>query len=128
MEVDVINFSQHPFRDESRETIRRLTGCSSVKSLDVTLQIDENEPLAGQVVKALECLDGLSLEELTLVIVLPGLSTAAACLLAELHGRLGHFPAVARLQRKQGPVVVYEVAGIIDLQSVRQEARTKRRA
>jgi hypothetical protein len=57
----------------------------------------------------------------------PGYAPATAALLAELHGRSGYFPAILRLR----PVVdttptVYEVAEIVNLQVVREQARTRR--
>lgn len=96
--------------------------------MDAALQIDEDAPIEGQITQTVDRLDALSLPSMNLVVVLPGLATAAACLLAELHGRLGHFPAIARLQRQPGPVVAYEVVEVIDLQSARQQARTRRRS
>ncbi len=56
----------------------------------------------------------------------PGFAPAAFVLLAELHGRIGHFPALIRLRPKPGPVTTYEVAEIPNLQSIREEARRRR--
>lgn len=126
VKVDVINFSQHPVREASLHAIQLMTGAQSVETLDAPVQIDEEGSLAGQVARAIDRLDGCDLANVNLVIVLPGLATAAACVVAELHGRVGYFPAIARLERKPGPVVLYEIVEIIDLQSVRQHARTKR--
>jgi len=59
--------------------------------------------------------------------VLPSLNYAAAVLLAELHGRMGHFPAILRLRPIAGALVTeYDVAEIINLEAVRAEARTRR--
>lgn len=60
--------------------------------------------------------------------MLPSLNFIAAVLLAELHGRMGYFPTIVRLR----PVADatprrFEVAELIDLQSVRDVARIKRR-
>ena len=46
---------------------------------------------------------------------------------AELHGRIGHFPALVRLHPKSGPLTTYEVAELLNLQTVRDEAWTRRR-
>lgn len=50
----------------------------------------------------------------------------AFVLLAELHGRIGHFPTLIRLRPKPGPVTMYEVAELLNLQTIRETARTRR--
>ena len=55
------------------------------------------------------------------LVVLPSLNHITAILLAEMHGRTGKFPTMLR------PVSTeYELAEIINLQRVREEARTRR--
>ncbi len=62
-----------------------------------------------------------------LLVSLPELSTIAAAVLAELHGRMGYFPPVIRRRRIGGsPRVVFEVAEIVNLQELREEARLRR--
>ena len=66
-----------------------------------------------------------------MLIILPGHSLIAAALLAAallavLHGRIGHFPAVARLTRAPGPVARFAVAEIVNLQELREESRHNR--
>ncbi|MFL5624460.1 MAG: CRISPR-associated protein Csx15, partial [Ktedonobacteraceae bacterium] len=56
----------------------------------------------------------------------PGFAPAAFVLLAELHGRIGHFPSLIRLRPKAGPVTGYEVAELLNLQSIRDTARLRR--
>ena len=52
---------------------------------------------------------------------------AAAVLLAELHGRMGHFPAIVRRKPStETSVTVYAVAEVIDLAQVRDRARRHR--
>lgn len=58
------------------------------------------------------------------LVSLPGFSEAAAVLLAELHGRMGQFPAIVR--RYQSPDSLmpnYLVAEIVNLSQVRAQAR-----
>jgi hypothetical protein len=58
---------------------------------------------------------------------LPALAPAAAALLAELHGRMGYFPAIVRIRPVAGSTPpAYEVAEIINLQAVRDAARERR--
>jgi hypothetical protein len=48
-------------------------------------------------------------------------------LLAELHGRMGHFPAVLRLRPvPDSNPPQFEVAEVINLQEVRDETRKRR--
>lgn len=57
----------------------------------------------------------------------PTYNFAAMTLLAELHGRMGYFPAILRIRPVSESLPPrYEVAEIIKLQEVRAEARTKR--
>jgi len=62
-----------------------------------------------------------------LLVVLPSLNFIAAALLAELHGRMGYFPPIVRT-RPVADVLPrrYEVAEILDLQSIREQARKQR--
>jgi hypothetical protein len=57
----------------------------------------------------------------------PSLNFIAVVLLAELHGRCSYFPAHLRLRPVQGSVPPrYEVAEVLNLQAVREEARRRR--
>lgn len=66
------------------------------------------------------------LQRLTLVVVLTGLAAAAAGLLAEPHGWLGYFVTFARLRPADGPVVRFDLAELVPLQAVREQARRRR--
>ena len=62
-----------------------------------------------------------------LLVNLPALNFSAAALLAELHGRCGYFPPCVRLRPIAGSVPPqYEVAEVLDLQVLREEARKRR--
>jgi hypothetical protein len=57
----------------------------------------------------------------------PSLNYIAVVLLAELHGRCGYFPAHLRLRPVQGSIPPrFEVAEVLDLQTVRNGARRRR--
>ena len=48
-------------------------------------------------------------------------------LLAELHGRIGHFPSLIRLRPLAGSTpTTYEVAELLNLQTIREMAHTRR--
>lgn len=55
-----------------------------------------------------------------------GYAPAALVLLAELHGRIGHFLSLVWLRPKLGSVTEYEVTQLLNLQIIRDEARRRR--
>ena len=62
-----------------------------------------------------------------ILIAPPALSAIAMALSAELHGRSGHFVPVVRTRPVAGSMPPrYEVAEILDLQAIRDAARTRR--
>ena len=62
-----------------------------------------------------------------ILIVPPALSAIAVLVLAELHGRMGCFPAVVRMRAVAGsPAPRWEVAEILNLQQRRGAARQRR--
>jgi hypothetical protein len=92
-------------------------------------QIDEQQPIAQQVPLIV---DGLGLSPAAwqsggILVNLPAYSPAGSAVLAELHGRMGHFPTVFRLRANaDGATTQYEVAELIDLQQLRDAARGRR--
>lgn len=123
----ILNFS-HPLTNEQQAQIETFANTSIAEVRDIPVQINEEEPLEPQIVSIVEA-TGLSSEELQtlpLLINPPGYAPAAFVLLAELHGRIGHFPALIRLRPKPGPVISYEVAELLNLQSIRDVARERR--
>jgi hypothetical protein len=126
--IVIINFS-HPLTSEHLQQVETLTGRKVERVIAIHSQIDQQQPLAPQV-KALVEQCGLSphdWQSLPLVINPPGLSAIASVLLAELHGRCGYFPAHLRLRPVAGSVPPqYEVAEVLDLQTLREAARQSR--
>ncbi len=129
----LLNFA-HPLTDEHIQTIEALTGQKLERVIVVDSQIDTQKPLAPQIV-AMADTAGLTPEEwqtAPLLVNPPALNFSAVALIAELHGRMGYFPPVLRLRPVVGPdgqrVVPprFEVAEILNLQSVRDEARKRR--
>lgn len=123
----ILNFA-HPLSDEQLAQITHLTGQTVDEVRDFSVRFDPDEPFAPQ---ARRLMDQVGLAPDTwqrevILINLPSLSNLAAVLLAELHGRTGHFPAVLRLKPVQGALPGYEVAEIINLQAVRDQAREVR--
>ena len=124
----VLNFS-HPLTPQQLQRIGELSEQQVERVMDIPAQFDHEQPFAGQV---RELVDGVGLspeqwQTTPLLINPPSLSLIAATLLAELHGRMGYFPAVLRLRPVPGSnPPQFEVAEIINLQAVRDTARKRR--
>ena len=123
----ILNFT-HPLTSEQRAQIEALAHTSIEEVRTIRVQIDQAEPLQPQITAIVDAV-GLSSEEWqtrSLLINPPGYAPAAFVLLAELHGRIGHFPSLIRLRPKPGPLTRYEVAELLNLQTIREAARKRR--
>ena len=124
----ILNFT-HPLTIEQRAQIEALAHTSIEEVRTIPVQIDQGEPLEPQIVAIVDSV-GLSSEEWQtrpFLINPPGYAPAAFVLLAELHGRIGHFPSLIRLRPLPGSTpTIYEVAELINLQAIREEARRRR--
>lgn len=122
----ILNFS-HPLTAAQREALERMAGRPAAQVLDVPVHFDVAQPFAPQ---ARALLDALALtsddwQSDRVLVVVPSLGVLAAVLLAELHGRMGHFPSMARIRPVEGALTEYEAAEIINLQAVRDAARLR---
>ena len=124
----LLNFS-HPLTPAHLAQIEALTGQKVERVVEVHSQIDAQQPLAPQAA-ALADQAGLTTAEwqsAPLLVNPPSLNFVAVVLLAELHGRCGYFPAHLWLRPIQGSLPPqYEVADVLHLQAIRDEARKKR--
>ncbi len=124
----ILNFS-HPLTDSQLAQIAALVDDSIIQTREIPTQLDPAQPFTEQVITLVESV-GLSPAEwqtLPLLVNPPGYAPLAVTLLAELHGRMGYFPAVLRLRPVTGSTPPrFEVAEIINLQTVRDVARARR--
>ena len=124
----ILNFS-HPLTGEQVSKVEQRLGQTVERILPLPAQFDQQEPFAPQLEDLLRGVE-LSPEEwqsAPLLVVLPSLSSIAAVVLAELHGRMGYFPPIVRLRPVEGALPPrYDVAEVLNLQSVRDAARLKR--
>jgi hypothetical protein len=123
----LLNFT-HPITDAQRAHLSDMLGADP-EIRPVAVQIDPAQPLAGQITALVDTvgLTTAAWQTTPIIINPPGYAPATAALLAELHGRSGHFPAMLRLRPVVGSTpTVYEVAEIVNLQVVREQARTRR--
>ncbi len=123
----ILNFT-HPLTDEQRAQIEVLAGASVEEICTIPVQIDQAQALEALIRVIIDEMQISSQEWQTcsLLINPPGYAPAAFVLLAELHGRIGHFPALIRLRSKTGSLPGYEVAELVNLQAVRETARKRK--
>lgn len=122
----ILNFA-HPLTDEQRAQVEALTGLQTTEIKTIKVQVDVEQPLPPQISALVDTI-GFTADEWQnkpMVINPPGLSTAAAVLMAELHGRMGYFPPIIRL-KQEGTPPRFVVAEVINLADVRNAARQKR--
>lgn len=124
----LLNLS-HPLTEEQQQQIETLTGRPIERLIERMAQFDLARPFAEQSAALVDSVGLTPAEWQTapLLVNLPSLNFGAAAVLAELHGRCGYFPPVVRLRPVAGSLPPrYEVAEIVNLQAVRDEARKRR--
>lgn len=124
----LLNFA-HPLTPEQLAQVENLSGQVIEKVINLAVQFDSQEPFLSQLRRLMEDLPLSSegLQTASLVINPPSLNFITALVLAELHGRMGYFPPVIRLRPVPDSLPPrYEVAEILNLQSVRDAARKTR--
>ena len=123
----ILNFT-HPLTDEHKAQIESLAGTTIDEVRTIPVQIEQDEPLATQIAAIVDAAQVPPEEWQTrqLLINPPGYAPAAFALLAELHGRIGHFPALIRIRPKAGSLPSFEVTELLNLQAIRDAARRRR--
>jgi hypothetical protein len=124
----ILNFT-HPLTSDQRAQIEALAHTSIEDIRTIPVQIDQAQPLEPQITSIVDSVVLSSEEWQTrpLLINPPGYAPAAFVLLAELHGRIGHFPTLIRLRPVAGSTpTIYEVAELLNLQTIREQARQRR--
>lgn len=124
----LLNFA-HPITEAQRAQIEALTGQPLDAVRNIPVQFDTTRSFAGQAMELANAagLSPADWQTLPLLINPPSHALIAAVLLAELHGRMGYFPAVLRLRPVAGSLPLsFELAEIINLQAVRDQARHAR--
>lgn len=124
----LLNFS-HPLTEEQLSKIEELTTRKVEQVMPLAIQFEHDKPFLPQLQDVLKTVT-LSSEQwqtAPIIVNLPSFNYITALLLAELHGRMGYFPPILRLKPVEGAVPPrYEVAEVINLQAVRDNARKLR--
>lgn len=124
----LLNFG-HPLTDAHLARIRELAGRDVERVIAVPTHFDHARSFEEQVRELLATvpLTPEQWQTTPLLINPPSLGPIVAVLLAEIHGRSGFFPTILRLRPMTGTVPPqFEVAELLNLQGVRDAARTRR--
>ena len=125
----LLNFT-HPLPLAQLDRLVELIGLPIAEVREHMAQFDHTRPFADQVAELVDAMRLSPQQWQTEAILVnpPALAPIVAVLIAELHGRMGYFPAIVRVRPVAGSTPpAYEVAEIINLQAVRDAARQSRR-
>ena len=124
----VLNFS-HPLTEEQVGQIRKLIDGEIEEIRQIPVFFDNEKPFEEQVKDLIEACNLTPEEWQTrpIIIVPPAFNFIAVTLLAALHGLMGYFPPIVRLKPVPNSTPPkFEIAEIINLQSIREKFREMR--
>jgi transcriptional regulator with XRE-family HTH domain len=122
--VLILNFA-HPLTAQQQAQIEELPNTTIENIILIPTLINEDEPLEPQIASLIEAIDQSdnNWHKRDILLNPPGYAPAAILLLAEIHGRIGHFPTLIRMRPKHASVTTYEVIELLNLQTTRDSAR-----
>lgn len=124
----LLNFG-HRLREDVLKDIRRFIGKPLDSLLEFPVQFDHEEAFEKQVIALVDQVGISSKDWQTREILVnpPTHPLVALGVMAELHGRMGYFPAVVRLKPLTGSIPPnFVFAEIMNLQAMRDNARKLR--
>lgn len=125
--ITLVNFS-HPMTDAQLDAIAARLGEPVTRVIDVPTHFDPARPFGDQAAELLDRVD-VAWETTPVLINLPSFAPISAVVLARLHGLMGHFPAIVRLQPvSNAGVTIFAFTEIISLDGVRLNSRRERKA
>ena len=110
---------------QQQAQIEELSNTTIEHIITISTLINEEELLEIQITSLIEAVD-LSIHDWhkrDILINPPGYTPAAILLLAEIHGRIGHFPTIIRMRPNHTSITAYEVIELLNLQTIRDAAR-----
>lgn len=123
----LLNFA-HPITEEQQAQIEAMAQMTINRVIPIKTQLADGD-IAPQMTSLVESIDLSSAEwqSLPILLVPPGLTPAASCLIADLHGRMGYFPSIVAIRPKpDSSMPLYDATEIINLQALRDRAREQR--
>jgi hypothetical protein len=121
----LLNFG-HPLTTGQIDQVEKLANCKISQVISIPVQIDFSMPIYPQI-ELLISKAGVVFQTEPCLVNLPSHYLISAYLLASLHGLWGYFPAVLQFRPILGSVPPrFDIGDIINLQAVRDKARTKR--
>ena len=124
----VLNFS-HPLTLEMISQIELLTHQEVEQVIEIPVQFYNEAPFLEQrqaLIKGVS-LGSQPLQQAAILVNPPSLNFITCLVLAELHGRMGYFPPIIRTRQEFDSLPPrYEVAEILNLQAIRDAARSAR--
>lgn len=126
--IKIVNFA-HPLTEAQRYQVERFLEDTITAVFDAPCQLDNEKPFLPQLAHLIDSVPLTSKQWQTEPVLInpPGLAVAASILIAELHGRMGYFPPLMRIRPVNGSIpTIFDVAEIINLQAVREQARRQR--
>ena len=124
----ILNFA-HPITTAQQEQITAVTHHPIARIHNIPVQMDNGRSFPQQIRTIVNTipLTAEQWQSTPILINPPAYAPAAAAMLAELHGRIGHFPPIIRIRPVPNSTPTqYEIAEIINLQTIRQTARQQR--
>ncbi len=123
-DILILNFA-HPLTAQQQAQIEELSNTTIENIITISTLINEEEPLEPQITSLIDAVDQSTYDwhKRDILINPPGYAPAALLLLAEIHGRIGHFPTLIRMRPKHASVTTYEVIELLNLQTIRDAAR-----
>jgi len=121
----LLNFS-HPITEKQKSQLEALLGKQIERIIDIKVHFNQDQPFMPQLQETMKDIPLTSTEWQTtpLLVNLPSYNYIAAMIIAELNGRMGHFPAILRLKPVSDSLPPeFEVAEVINLQAIRNQAR-----
>ncbi|MBY0523615.1 MAG: hypothetical protein K2R98_09450 [Gemmataceae bacterium] len=124
----LLNFG-HPLSEPQLAQVAEHVSVPIERVVEVRTHFDHHSPFTEQARSLIEqiALSPTDWQTRRILVNPPNLVSIACLVLAELHGRMGYFPPVLRLRPVPNTIPPsFEVAEVLNLQEVREQARRQR--